>query len=157
VWFFSLDASSRLAVLTARAFWSLNYQFATMSLARHRERLRYSSRRRWPGPAGQSEIEAEIGPRLGGRFSDRDGSQAQPGTLEHFLIERYALYTQSARGRMYMGRVHHQPYPLHRARLLHCDETLLAAADLHAGAPPCHVLYCPGVDVEVFPLRGIEL
>ena len=52
---------------------------------------------------------------------------ARPGTLEHFLVERYFLYAQ-ADGRVYQGRVHHRSYPLQPAEVLSLDETLLAAA-----------------------------
>ena len=51
VWFLSLDASSLLAVLIARATYHLPYRFARMSLTRGPQgEVRYSSERRWPGP-----------------------------------------------------------------------------------------------------------
>jgi hypothetical protein len=78
---------------------------------------------------------------------------AAPGTLEHFLVERYVLYTQ-AWGRLWRGRVHHAPYLVQSARLLRCEESLLAAAGLARGEPLAP-LFSPGVDVEVFGVEAV--
>jgi uncharacterized protein YqjF (DUF2071 family) len=40
---------------------------------------------------------------------------SSPGTLEHFLTERYCLYSASERGNVYRGDIHHHPWPLQRA------------------------------------------
>ena len=87
VWFFSLDAANSLAVRVARWRWHLNYFFSTMHLERRGDRVRYESQRRWPAPA---EARVEIEARLGDPAA---GFHATPGTLEHFLVERYFLYT----------------------------------------------------------------
>ena len=80
---------------------------------------------------------------------------AQPGTLEHFLAERYLLYSRRG-GELYRGQVHHAPYPLRKAAVLSLDESLLAAAGIvrPSGAPLAH--FAAGVDVEVFPLRRAD-
>ncbi|HEY8925446.1 MAG TPA: DUF2071 domain-containing protein, partial [Polyangia bacterium] len=78
---------------------------------------------------------------------------AAPGTLEHFLVERYVLYAVR-RGRLSQGRIHHAPYPVQKAEVLACEETLLAAAGIpREGDPICH--YASGVDVEIFGLRAV--
>jgi len=38
-----------------------------------------------------------------------------PGTLEHFLTERYCLYALDGQGRLSRGDIHHLPWPLQRA------------------------------------------
>src|SRR5436305_2048906 len=78
---------------------------------------------------------------------------AQPGTLEHFLIERYLLYAV-ANDRLYQGQVHHNPYPLQSAEIHSLDEQLLAAAGLARPdtAPLAH--FARGVDVEIFALQS---
>jgi uncharacterized protein len=146
VWFLSLDASSRVAVLVARATYHLPYHFARMSLTRGPAgEVRYSSERRWPGPrpAACAMSYWPIGP----------VAPAAPGTLEHFLAERYVLYAER-RGRLLRGRVHHAPYPLQAAELADLDESLVAAAGVARGseAPLAH--YAKGVSVEVFGLAA---
>jgi uncharacterized protein YqjF (DUF2071 family) len=155
VWFFSLDASNSLAVRIARWRWHLPYYRSQMSLDRTGERVSYFSRRLWPGVAGAGcGIRTVVGAKLGHEDLDRalPAGRALPGTLEHFLIERYILYAQPAPGHLLAGRVHHDPYPIREARLEELDETLLSAAGVSAVAPPCHTVFSDGVAVEIFPL-----
>lgn len=155
VWFFSLDAANRVAVLLARMLFHLPYWSARMFLE-HESRgaidgpgcILYAGTRSWQGPSSASYlIRAEVtGP----------VEPARPGTLEHFLAERYWLYTRW-RDRTYQGQVHHTPYPLQKATVLSLDETMLEASGLvrPAGSPLVH--YARGVDVDVFPLRRVCL
>ncbi len=101
VYFLSLDASNSFAVWLARAWYGLPYFRARMSIAREGDRLCCESRRRGAefvasyGPAGPVAV-------------------ARPGTLEHFLVERYALFVVR-RGRTSRVRVQHEPWPLQPA------------------------------------------
>lgn len=144
VYFFSLDAASRLAVIGARAFWSLPYHFAAMSLRQEGDAILYGSSRRWPAPK-PAECRLRYRPR-------GEASAARPGSLEHFLAERYLLYTTS-RGRLLRGRVHHSPYPLQAAECTVLEETLLEAAGITKPREAPLVHYAAGVDVKVFPLE----
>lgn len=147
VWFFSLDAASRLAVLAARVLWRLPYHHARMTLERSDAGVGYASERRWPGPR-PATCRVRCRP-LG------EPAAARPGTLEHFLAERYLLYTTARDGTLRRGAVHHAPYPLQRAEVLECDETMIAAAGIArpAEAPLAH--YASGVAVEVFALERV--
>ena len=141
VWFFSLDAARWLAVALARTFWHLPYHHARMTLAAENGEIRYASERRANGA------------RFRGTCRPRGEPQAAaPGTLEHFLAERYLLYAQKRDGTLRRGQVHHAPYPLQPAELADHDESLLAAAGIArpAGAPLVH--FASGVDVEIFAL-----
>jgi uncharacterized protein YqjF (DUF2071 family) len=151
VWFFSLDAANDIAVVAARLWFHLPYYAARMSLTRETaglqsETITYESRRRWPHPLPAS---AKIRYRPGGTVSP-----ARTDTLEHFLIERYLLYTVW-RNRLFRGQVHHAPYPLQSAELSELDESLVAAAGIER--PECSPLvhFARGVDVEVFALERV--
>ena len=149
VLFLSLDAASRLAVIGARTLWKLPYHFARMSLLKGAHgRVAYTSERRWPGPV-PAGCRLVYGPRDGER-----PAPAAPGSLEHFLAERYELYT-TARGRLLRGRVHHPPYPLQAGECPELQENLVAAAGIARGDGPPLVHYSTGVDVEVFPLEDL--
>jgi hypothetical protein len=153
VWFFSLEAGNPIAVWVARRLWSLNYFWAQMQIDRRGRSIRYASRRRGSDSTVGTCIAAEVETDTGASAAFRAAS----GTLEHFLIERYLLYSCFGEGSLFEGRVRHTPYPLCNARLTHCDENLVAAAGLPAPtAPPCHVIYSPGVSVEILPLRIME-
>jgi uncharacterized protein YqjF (DUF2071 family) len=79
---------------------------------------------------------------------------AVPGTREHFLAERYLLYTRF-QDRLFQGQVHHTPYPLQPATVLSLDENLLAAAGLDRPSTPPLSFFAAGVDVEVYALRRL--
>jgi uncharacterized protein len=152
VWFFSLDAASSLAVLGARAWYRLPYHKARMRLAPVAgpdpalPAFEYGSHRRWPGP-----VPAHCALRYGPR-SDQVRTAAA-GTLEHFLVERYLLYSAS-RGVLRQARVAHAPYPIQDGRFDSLSESLSAAAGLPGPAGETIAHYSAGVSVEVFaPVR----
>ena len=105
VFFYSLDCTSLLAVLGARTLFHLPYYPARMQVARQGLLTRYSSRR-WPG-----------GPRFAATYEPTGDvlNAAQPDSLEHFLTERYCLFTP-AFGSLLVGEIHHLPWPLQPAR-----------------------------------------
>lgn len=140
VYFFSLEASSWLAVKVARAAWKLPYFHAHMRSQREGDVVAYETVRRSPDRA-RLAVRYRVGEALG---------PSAPGTFEHFLLERYLLF--SMRGDTVLeGQVHHVPYPAHRAELIELEESLLAAAGLPPSTgKPDIVHYAPGVDVEVF-------
>ncbi len=105
VYFFSLDAGSRLAVAAARALYRLPYHHAEMRVEARDGWIHYRSRR---GEEG--------GPELVGRYRPTGPVfLAAPGTLESFLVERYALYAVLRNGKVLRGDIHHPPWPLQPA------------------------------------------
>jgi hypothetical protein len=147
VYFFSLEAASWLAVRAARLGWGLPYYYARMHTRPDGDgdAIGYhSARRSGPTPRPTLSVTYRVGAALG---------TSEPGTLEHFLFERYLLHVPR-RGALWTGQVHHTPYPVHLAEVDSCDETLIAAGGLPAPTePPALAHYSPGVDVEVFALR----
>lgn len=143
VWFLSLDAANRLPVIGGNLLWSLNYRHAHFDVHEEGERTRYALRRA-RGP-GATRLEWEMhGPAW----------QAQPGSLEEFLVERYALFTRR-RGRLMRGDVLHDPWLLRHARVHLLDDSLLAANGLPGVArrPPDHVMASEGIHVLGWGLR----
>ena len=74
--------------------------------------------------------------------------------LEHFLSARWALGTTFGK-RLMWADVDHPPWPLHRAELLRCDESLVTAAGLPAPTGDPYVLWSPGVDVRIARPRRV--
>lgn len=146
VWFFSLDAAATIAVLVARAGWSLPYYRASMRLEKEGVTNIYESRRLLLGPRpAEFRTKYDIGPAIG---------SAKPGTREHFFAERYILYAASKTG-LSIGRVHHVPYPLHEVRLESWSESMLSAAGLTRSNDAPLALYSPGVDVDIYALEQV--
>ena len=146
VYFFSLEAESILAVAAARVAFSLPYFHARMSLTEQAGEVhdvRYRTRR-VRGSHASHEVHYRLGEMLG---------PSMPGTVEHFLLERYLLFTERG-GRPWKGQVHHSPYPAQRAEVLSVRDELVVAAGLPAVAGmPTFTHYASGVDVEVFALE----
>jgi uncharacterized protein len=142
-YFFSLEAASAIAVAVARAQFGLPYYWARMGIRRHGSHIEYRTRRRLGGGA-RSWVLFEPGEHLG---------SSVPGSLEHFLIERYYLHVERA-GQLWRGQVHHPAYPVQRARLLGLRDELIGAAGLPqpTTVPPL-VHYVKGVDVNIHGLR----
>jgi uncharacterized protein YqjF (DUF2071 family) len=102
IWFFSLDASSQVAVAAARLLYRLPYFRASISLRRRGDRIVYDCAR-------------DDGRAFSGEYAPaRDVFTAQPGSLEHFLTERYCLYAEDE-GRLFRADIHHRPWPLQPA------------------------------------------
>lgn len=138
VWFFSLDAASRLAVAAARLRYGLPYHTAAMRIERVGARVAYATGRR-----------SDPGVRLAVRY--RPGAilgPAPPGTLDHFLHERYVLHALR-RGRLVTAEVRHAPYELRRVELLHLEEGLLAAAGLPPATGSPRARWAPRADVQI--------
>jgi uncharacterized protein len=142
VWFFSLDAASALAAALARASLRLPYCYARMSRGEASGRMTYEAARVVPAaPAGLSASWAVVG----------EPAAARPGTLEHFLTERYFLFSRALGRKLFRLQVNHPPWPLRRVEALEVAQTL-STAD---GVPPMRgqplSQYSDGVDVDFFP------
>jgi len=158
VWFLSLEASKSLAVRVARRFWKLNYYFARMSLQKDGRQIHYRSDRRWPQPVPAS---SDVTIQFPEEESERTCQTAAPGTFDHFLVERYYLYTTDSlenppKGRLYRGQVHHEPYRICHVDLLNCRDELLKQAGIATTNEPEHIAYSPGVDVDIHKLRPVD-
>lgn len=144
VWFFSLEASSWLAVTAARLGWGLPYHHARMSMVRDGDRFAYETVRR--SDVARAVVSWTPGKVLGA---------STPGTVEHFLLERYVLYSERG-STLYRGRVHHPAYEAREATLHRMEETLAAAAGVPGlRGEPAFVHACDGVEVEMFGLEEV--
>lgn len=121
VWFLSLDASSSFFVCVGRALYGLPYWLADMATARDGDRVSYRSER---GRAAFSAVYRPSGP----------PTPAAPGSLEHFLVERYRLFAQR-RGQLVTAEVSHEPWPLQRAEA-RIDVSRMAPPGLSLGGEP---------------------
>ncbi len=144
VYFFSLDANSRLAVWAARLGWSLPYYFARMNASSTDDQHHYHSCR---SSGVEHNVTFRVGQELGPSPVD---------TLEHFLLERYLLFV-ARKNQLHVGQVHHQPYHAYLAEVQQLQDGLVKAAGLPAvTSPPELAHYCPGVDVEVFGIQQVK-
>jgi uncharacterized protein YqjF (DUF2071 family) len=130
--FRSLEASRLLAVLAARATFSLPYQWSHTRLTHVGAAYSASTRRIGGGP--------------GASFRARIGAPVQATPLGDFLTARWGMFVRRGDRTLFVPN-EHPPWELHTAELLALDDELLAAAGLPglSATPPDSVLYSHGV------------
>ena len=147
VYFFSLEAANPLAVWIARTTFKLPYFNATMTCRDDGRQIHYRSERTHRGAPSA---------RFVGNYQPTGKPYlAKPATLEHWLTERYSLYTVD-QGRVYIGEIHHIPWPLQPAEA-EIEVNGMAAAsgiELPNSAPLLH--FVRRIDVAVWQLQRMK-
>lgn len=138
VWFLSLDATNPLAVWAARRFFHLPYFRADINVERDGDLVRYDAARR----GSDAHFCARYRP-------TGEVYESAPGTLDHWLTERYCLYAEGPRGELLRNEVHHVPWPLQPAEAEIEVNTMAEAYGIELeGAPLCH--FARRLDVVVW-------
>ena len=131
VYFFSLDAANPLAVMVARTMFNLPYFHASIEIHARDAGVSYHSRRTGDEPSAV----------LRAKYRPIGLPQAPtPGTLEHFLTERYCLYTVDESFHVRRLDIHHRPWPLQPAEATFQTNTMAEAAGIRlpSMAPVLH-------------------
>lgn len=149
VWFHSLDANRWPACKIGRTAFRLPYFHARMSSA--------------TSPDGWTDYRCHrLGEADEAHYRYRPDStvparEAEAGSLEFFLLERYLLFSHNpGTGRLFSGQVHHRPYRYRPADAEICSLLPTAWDGIPglAGAP-AHACAAEAVDVEVFALKAV--
>lgn len=145
IYFLSLDAARRSAVLSARRYYRLPYFLAEMT-HRSGDEVSFTSRR-----------VSDDGPpaHFAARYRPRDApSPPRSGSLEHFLTERYCLYTLDERQTVLRGDIHHPPWPLQPATAEIEQNTMAAPFGLElSGTPLLH--FAARQDVVIWRIEPV--
>jgi uncharacterized protein YqjF (DUF2071 family) len=145
IWFMSLDAASAVAVAGARRVYRLPYFRASMETRHEGAWIDYRSRR--VSPDGEP---AE----LAGRYRPTGAEEPPvPGSLEHWLTERYCLYALDERGALHRADIHHPPWPLQTAEARLDRNTMAEPYGIALGGDPALTHFARRQDVVIWPLR----
>ena len=142
VWFISLDAAKRPAVWAARTFFNLPYFDATMRVRQGGDRIVYDAVRK---ETPTVVFRGEYGP-TGGVYYSR------PGSIDHFLTERYCLFAQDRAGGITTVDIHHDRWPLQPASLEIDTLTVASGQGIPVDGQPI-VHFARRLDVIFWPLR----
>lgn len=145
VWFFSLDAAHRLAVRVARAWFGLPYHHAQISVGPTSGGIRYHSTR---GSEPAAAFRGEYRP-AGVKL------HAQPGSLDHWLTERYCLFARDQGGTVGYGDIHHHPWPLQPASVSIELNTMADPLGIALPATPPVARFARRLEVVAWSLRPI--
>ena len=149
VYFFSLDAGNALAVFGARTLYRLPYFRAAMSVRESRDGTIHYRSRRTHRNAPPAEFSAQYRP-TGAE------THSKPGTLDHWLTERYCLYALNTTRRVYRAEIHHRPWALQPAEVEIERETMAAAAGLTLPAEPTRLSFSRRLDVVVWAPERVD-
>jgi uncharacterized protein len=143
IWFFSLDASSQLAVLAARHGYHLPYYNAEIHAGWHDGWISYEAQRRDErgAPAAFRARYRPIG----------DPLAADPRSLAYFLTERYCLYTVDDDGRLLRSEIHHPLWEL-RAAEAELAENTMPPGDIELADDEPLLHFSARQDVVIWPL-----
>lgn len=139
IYFFSLDAESALAVEAARRVYKLPYFRANMR-ADFGDDIDYTSER---AEATRASFRGTYRP-------TGTPEPPTPGSLEHFLTERYCLFTVFE-GRAHWAEIHHPPWPLQTAEAEIAENTMPPAGLELGDGPLLH--YSRRQDVVIWALE----
>jgi uncharacterized protein YqjF (DUF2071 family) len=140
VYFFSLDAGSRVAAWTARATYHLPYFHARMSSVNENGWIQYHSVR-------------DSAAKLKGKFRPiAPVWQRSPGNLEHWLTERYCLYTVH-HARVYRAEIHHEPWPLQDAECELSVNSMASSAGIQLPEIRPVLHFAKRLQVLIWPLK----
>lgn len=146
--FLTLEASSRLAVAGARTIAHLPYHHAEMHCNYSDPTIQYFSKRQLH--TGQEAV-------FKGDYRPVDSTcfHAAPGSLAHWLTERYCLYTTNTKGQLYRGDIHHLPWPLQKADLDIHENTLTPSFGLTHEPAPSLISFTKRLEVLFWPLKKV--
>ena len=147
VWFFSLDAASRVGVRLARRFFHLPYYDARMSVEPVAAGYRYTSERTHRGapPARLEVTYSPVGP----------AAWAEPGTLDDWLTARYSLFSADPQGRLYRGDVLHEPWLLQPATADWGRLELTSPLGITLNPSPVSLTFSKRLDVRATALKRL--
>jgi uncharacterized protein len=133
VWFLSLDATSRFFAAIGRVLYGLRYRLSQMLVVREADCVHYLS------ACDAAAFAATYAP-------TGEAEPAVPGTLEHFLVERYRLFS-NRRGRLVTAEVAHEPWPLQRAEAEISLNRMAPPGLAFSGEPLLH--FCGSVEARI--------
>lgn len=123
IWFFRIDAGTLLGGVMGRLM-GLPYHDSSVSLLTEGEWRHFQSE----GRPGGNGLRPELRLRYRPHGPERE---APPGTLEHFVVERFVMYSRSGRGTLLQGRETRPP-----RRIQDCEVSLLRNTLTEAAGVP---------------------
>lgn len=147
VYFFSLDASNPVAVQVARMTYQLPYFRAAMTCQFKGQSIDYASRRTHSASPPLA-FQASYQPCAPAALS-------KPGSIEHFLTERYCLLLADKKGQIYCGDVHHRQWQLQPAEAEIRVNTMGQEFGIALAAKPALLHFAKTIDTIEWPLAPV--
>jgi len=121
IWFFRIEASSRVMAWSARTFFGLPYVHAPVRVESDGDGWRCTVDDGSAGPHLDLSYQG-VGPTF----------EARPGTLAHFVVERFVMYSTPRHGTLLWGREARRPRRIRDAEVHGRVDQIAAAAGVPA-------------------------
>lgn len=141
VFFLSLDVDDWASFHVAKRWYRLPYRQAKVQMRNEKETRFYSSRRpekEGDGAAFRAAVEPSSKEIL-----------SQEGTLDHFLTERYTLFSAGTNGKLYRSDISHPSWKLRTASANISENTLCLPLGIPYDAEQAISHFSPGVETHV--------
>lgn len=148
VYFLSLDVGDWASLTIAKRWYRLPYHPAHISIQKEGQTFHYESIRKGKTTAFVTS-KGTYTPLLDVFFPSE-------GTLDHWLTERYCLFSTNHRANIYCGEIHHCPWPLQKVETEITKHTLFEPfhMDLKDVQPIAH--FSKGVDSLMWNIKKIR-
>lgn len=149
IYFLSIDVGNWASLRLAKRWYRLPYHSAKISFKKEGSSFSCQSNRK-----GRADIpiifQGKYAPQSNVFFP-------KEGTVEHWLTERYCLYSTNNGVDIYCAEVHHRPWPLQAALAEISANTLFTPFDfdLYEEKPLAH--YSKGIDSLIFNSKRIRI
>lgn len=149
VYFLSLDVGDWASLHIAKKWYRLPYYHAVTSIRKIGQTFHYESIRK-----GKSTTSITS---KGTYTPVSDVFFSRKETLEHWLTERYCLYSTDQKANLYCGEIHHRPWPLQQTEIEITSHTLFHPyhIDVKDVQPVYH--FSKGIDTLFWNIKKIPL
>jgi uncharacterized protein YqjF (DUF2071 family) len=145
VYFLSMDADNPLAMAIARPWFRLPYTRAAISMESTGGAVSFTGHRIEPG-VPDTVFDVSYGPCSA-------PYEARPGSLDHWLTERYSYYTPGHTGKLYRCDIYHPQWPLQQAWARVRENTMLDWLGISVQEGTALLHYARHMRALIWPLR----
>ncbi|MFC6602234.1 YqjF family protein [Ectobacillus funiculus] len=145
IYFMSIDVENWASLKIAKRWYRLPYHSAQISFQKEGQTFHFHSTRKGNANTPIS-FKGKYAPVSEIYFPKK-------GTVDHWLTERYCLYSSNDGVNIYCGEIHHRPWPLQKAAIEIVRNTLFTAFhfDLSEVKPIAH--FSTGVDSLMWNIK----
>jgi uncharacterized protein YqjF (DUF2071 family) len=143
IWFFRIDAASLVGSMVGRRLFGLPYHHSTVSLDLEGEERIFQSAAR--GNAGDERPELRV------RYRPRGPAHvAAPGTLAHFIVERFVMFSSGGSGTLLRGLEARAPRKIQECDVTVSRNTLPQAAGIPGPTGEPIAWYCGRSEIRTW-------
>ena len=148
VWFFSLDCNNPLAVRAARFGFHLPYMDAQMQVSSRGDTSAYSSLRTHKNEPS-AVLKCSYHP-------TGEVYRSQVGSFEHWLTERYCLYSANRAGQVFRGEIDHAPWSLQAAEAEFSSNSMAQGLGISLTSKPEILHFSKVIHVKAWLLEKLK-